>query len=96
VTQRALHVEPATAGSSQPQEFNARTAPSSINPAHCLHEQLAPAGHHLLRQMPTTFINTLNCDEPHPNGEPQRDSLGRGNPATREGKNLPGVEIAIL
>ena len=31
------------------------TAPSSIDPAHCLHEQLAQASPDLLRQMLTTL-----------------------------------------
>src|SRR4051812_35731344 len=35
------------------------TAPSSIDPAYFLHEQLAQASPDLLRQMLTTFINTL-------------------------------------
>ena len=35
------------------------TAPSSIDPARFLHEQLAQASPDLLRQMLTTFINTL-------------------------------------
>ena len=35
------------------------TAPSSIDPAHFLHEQLAQASPDLLRQMLTTFIDTL-------------------------------------
>ena len=35
------------------------TAPSSIDPAHFLSEQLAQASPDLLRQMLTTFINTL-------------------------------------
>ena len=35
------------------------TAPSSIDPAHFLHEQLAQASPDVLRQMLTTFINTL-------------------------------------
>src|SRR4051794_10085815 len=39
------------------------TAPSSIDPAHFLHEQLAQATPDLLRQMPTTFINTLMSAE---------------------------------
>ena len=39
------------------------TAPSSIDPAHFLHEQLAQAGPDLLRQMLTTFINTLMSGE---------------------------------
>jgi putative transposase len=39
------------------------TAPSSINPAHFLDEQLAQASPDLLRQMLTTFINTLMSAE---------------------------------
>jgi hypothetical protein len=35
------------------------TAPSSIDPAQFLHEQLSQASPDLLRQMLTTFINTL-------------------------------------
>jgi|SRR4051794_1037011 hypothetical protein len=35
------------------------TAPSSIDPAHFLHEQLAQASPDLLRQMLRTFIDTL-------------------------------------
>ncbi len=39
------------------------TAPSSIDPAHFLHEQLAQASPDLLRQMLTTLINTLMSAE---------------------------------
>ncbi len=39
------------------------TAPSSIDPANFLHEQLAQARPDLLRQMLTTFINTLMSAE---------------------------------
>ncbi len=39
------------------------TAPSSIDPARFLHEQLAQASPDLLRQMLTTFINTLMLAE---------------------------------
>ncbi len=39
------------------------TAPSSIDPANFLHEQLAQASPDLLRQMLTTFINTLMSAE---------------------------------
>jgi transposase-like protein len=41
------------------QEFHAMTAPSSIDPTQFLHEQLSQASPDLLRQMLTTFINTL-------------------------------------
>jgi putative transposase len=40
------------------------TAPSSIDPAHFLSEQLAQASPDLLRQMLTTFINTLMSADP--------------------------------
>ena len=39
------------------------TAPSSIDPVHFLHEQLAQASPDLLRQMLTTFIDTLMSAE---------------------------------
>ena len=39
------------------------TAPSSIDPARFLHEQLASASPDLLRSMLTTFINTLMSAE---------------------------------
>src|SRR3954447_9682217 len=39
------------------------TAPSSIDPAHFLHEQLAQASPNLLRQLLTTFIDTLMSAE---------------------------------
>src|SRR3954466_3588105 len=39
------------------------TAPSSIDPAHFLHEQLAQASPDLLRQMLTPFVNTLMSAE---------------------------------
>src|SRR3954452_2195469 len=42
------------------------TAPSSIDPAHFLSEQLAQASPDLLRQMLTTFINTLMSAEADP------------------------------
>src|SRR4029453_12499121 len=45
------------------QETNAMTAPSSIDPANFLSEQLAQASPDLLRQMLTTFVNTLMSAE---------------------------------
>jgi putative transposase len=39
------------------------TAPSSIDPARFLSEQLAQASPDLLRQMLTTFVNTLMSAE---------------------------------
>jgi hypothetical protein len=49
--------------SHSPQEYDAMTAPSSLDSAHFLHEQLAQASPDLLRQMLTTFINTLMSAE---------------------------------
>jgi putative transposase len=45
------------------QEFDALTAPRSVDPAYLLHEQLAQASPDLLRQMIRTFINTLMSAE---------------------------------
>jgi hypothetical protein len=44
-------------------ETYAMTAPSSIDPARFLHEQLASASPDLLRSMLTTFVNTLMSAE---------------------------------
>ena len=46
------------------EEIHAMTAPSSIDPARFLHEQLATASPDLLRTMLTTFVNTLMSAEP--------------------------------
>ena len=43
--------------------MHAMTAPSSIDPAHFLHEHLASASPDLLRSLLTTFINTLMSAE---------------------------------
>jgi transposase-like protein len=45
------------------EEFHTMTAAPMIDPAHFLHEQLAQASPGLLRQMLTTFINTLMSAE---------------------------------
>jgi transposase-like protein len=44
-------------------ETAAVTAPSSIDPARFLHEHLASASPDLLREMMTTFLNTLMSAE---------------------------------
>ena len=46
-----------------PKEIHAMTAPSSIDPARFLQEQLASASPDLLRSLLTTFINTLMSAE---------------------------------
>lgn len=45
------------------EEFHAMTAPSSIDPARFLHDQLKQASPDLLRQLLTTFIDTLMSAE---------------------------------
>ena len=58
------------------------TAPSSIDPARFLHEQLGSASPDLLRQMLTTFMNTLMsaeadavCGAPVWPAQPRADQL---------------------
>ena len=53
------------------------TAPSGIDPARFLHEQLAPAGPDPLRQLPTTFLNTLLSAEPTRSAAPATASAAR-------------------
>ncbi|HEX8758909.1 MAG TPA: IS256 family transposase [Pseudonocardiaceae bacterium] len=61
------------------------TAPSSIDPARFLHEQLATASPDLLRTMLTTFINTLMsaeadaiCGAPYGESSPERVTVRNG------------------
>jgi putative transposase len=61
------------------------TAPSSIDPARFLHDQLAPASPDLLRQMLTTFVNTLMsaeadaiCGAPYGVPSPDRVNVRNG------------------
>jgi putative transposase len=61
------------------------TAPSSIDPARFLHDQLASASPDLLRQMLTTFINTLMsaeadavCGAPYGMPSPDRVNVRNG------------------
>ena len=61
------------------------TAPSSIDPAQFLHEQLASASPDLLRSMLTTFINTLMsaeadavCGAPYGQCSPERTNVRNG------------------
>ena len=65
------------------QEFG--TAPSSIDPVHFLHEQLAQASPDLLRQMLTTFMNALMsaeadavCGAPYGESSPERTNVRNG------------------
>jgi putative transposase len=66
-------------------ETYAMTAPSSIDPARFLHEQLASASPDLLRSMLSTFINTLMsaeadvvCGAPYGESSPQRVNSRNG------------------
>jgi putative transposase len=66
-------------------ETHAMTAPSSIDPARFLHEQLASASPDLLRTMLTTFINTLMsaeadaiCGAPYGQPCPERTNVRNG------------------
>jgi putative transposase len=61
------------------------TAPSSIDPARFLHEQLASASPDLLRSMLSKFINTLMsaeadvvCGAPYGESSPQRVNSRNG------------------
>ena len=61
------------------------TAPSSIDPARFLHEQLESASPDLLRSMLTTFINTLMsaeadavCGAPYGESSPERTNVRNG------------------
>src|SRR5690242_21587965 len=61
------------------------TAPSSIDPTRFLDEQLAQASPDLLRQMLTTFINTLMsaeadavCGAPYGTPSPERTNVRNG------------------
>ena len=61
------------------------TAPSSIDPARFLHEQLASASPDLLRSMLSTFINTLMsaeadavCGAPYGESSPERVNSRNG------------------
>jgi hypothetical protein len=83
-------------------ETHAMTAPSSIDPARFLHEQLAFASPDLLRSMLSTFINTLMsaeadaiCGAPYGESSPERVNSRNGyrhrNFDTRAGT----LEVAI-
>src|SRR4051794_16581825 len=61
------------------------TAPSSIDPSRFLHEQLGSASPDLLRQMLTTFMNTLMsaeadavCGAPYGESSPERTNVRNG------------------
>jgi putative transposase len=78
------------------------TAPSSIDPTRFLHEQLNQASPDLLRQMLTTFMNTLMsaeadaiCGAPYGESSPERTNVRNGY-RTREFDTRAGtLDLAI-
>ena len=78
------------------------TAPSSIDPAHFLHEQLAQASPDLLRQMLTTFINTLMsaeadavCGAGYGERSPERTNVRNGYRGREFDTRAGTLEVAI-
>jgi putative transposase len=78
------------------------TAPSSIDPAHFLHEQLAQASPDLLRQMLTTFINTLMsaeadavCGAGYGERSPERTNTRNGYRGREFDTRAGTLEVAI-
>jgi putative transposase len=78
------------------------TAPSSIDPAHFLHEQLAQASPDLLRQMLTTFIDALMsaeadavCGAEYGARSPERTNIRNGYRAREFDTRAGTLEVAI-
>jgi putative transposase len=78
------------------------TAPSSIDPARFLHEQLAQASPDLLRQMLTTFIDTLMsaeadavCGAEYGARSPERTNIRNGYRAREFDTRAGTLEVAI-
>jgi len=78
------------------------TAPSSIDPAHFLHEQLAQASPDLLRQMLTTFINALMsaeadavCGAGYGERSPERTNVRNGYRPREFDTRAGTLELAI-
>src|SRR3954464_11268611 len=78
------------------------TAPSSIDPTRFLHEQLGSASPDLLRQMLTTFMNTLMsaeadavCGAPYGESSPERTNVRNGYRPREFDTRAGTVELAI-
>ncbi|MDP9466947.1 MAG: transposase, partial [Actinomycetota bacterium] len=78
------------------------TAPSSIDPARFLHEHLASASPDLLREMMTTFLNTLMsaeadaiCGAPYGTSSPERSNVGNGYRPREFDTRTGTLELAI-
>lgn len=78
------------------------TAPSSIDPSRFLHEQLGSASPDLLRQMLTTFMNTLMsaeadavCGAPYGETSPERVNVRNGYRPREFDTRAGTLEVAI-
>jgi len=78
------------------------TAPSSIDPARFLHDQLASASPDLLRSMLTTFVNALMsaeadaiCGAPYGMPSPARVNVRNGYRQRDSGTRAGTLEVAI-
>ena len=84
------------------EEIDAMTAPSSIDPARFLHEQLASASPDLLHSMLTTFINALMsaeadaiCGAPYGQPSPERTNVRNGYRHREFDTRAGTLEVAI-
>src|SRR6266576_5021189 len=78
------------------------TAPSSVDPARFLHDQLASASPDLLRSMLTTFVNTLMsaeadavCGAPYGMPGPDRVNVRNGYRHRDSGTRAGTLDVAI-
>ena len=78
------------------------TAPSSIDPARFLHEHLQSASPDLLREMMTTFLNTLMsaeadavCGAPYGTSSPERSNVRNGYRPREFDTRTGTLELAI-
>src|SRR4051794_1804105 len=78
------------------------TAPSSIDPTRFLHEQLGSASPDLLRQMLTTFMNTLMsaeadavCGAPYGESSPERTNVRNGYRVREFDTRAGTLDVAI-
>jgi putative transposase len=78
------------------------TAPSSIDPARFLHDQLASASPDLLRSMLTAFVNTLMsaeadaiCGAPYGVSSPERTNVRNGYRVRDFDTRVGAVDVAI-
>ena len=85
-----------------PQESYVMAAPSSIDAARFLHEQLASASPDLLRSLLTTFINTLMsaeadavCGAPYGESSPGRTNVRNGYRQREFDTRAGTLEVAI-